>query len=67
MSGTGKTRITIRLSNDVISWFKLNYPDGYQTAIDSVLRLYVEGHSMKSDLVEAVKQAVRDECKNKKG
>ncbi len=36
-----KQQITLRLDADLIDWFKRNYPNGYQTNINSALREYV--------------------------
>ena len=38
-----KSRISIRLDNDVLEWFKAS-GKGYQTRINAVLRSYVEAH-----------------------
>jgi uncharacterized protein (DUF4415 family) len=37
-----KTPVTIRLDNEVITWFKTQGSRGYQTKINAVLRTYVE-------------------------
>ena len=48
-----KPRISIRLDADVLKWFK-SYGTGYQTRINSVLRMYMEAYkqnnSRNSDL-----------------
>lgn len=38
-----KERITIRLDNDVLAWFK-EQEGAYQTRINAVLRTYMEAH-----------------------
>ncbi len=39
-----KTKVTIRLDNDVISWFK-SRGKGYQTKINAVLKSYIQAQS----------------------
>ncbi len=39
-----KTKVTIRLDNDVISWFK-SHGKGYQTKINTVLKSYIQAQS----------------------
>lgn len=39
-----KPTVTIRLDPDVLNWFKRQGP-GYQTRINSVLRMYMEAKS----------------------
>ena len=39
-----KTKITIRVDNEVLSWFKKKVGRGYQTRINAVLKTYVEAH-----------------------
>jgi uncharacterized protein (DUF4415 family) len=36
-----KTRISIRIDNDILSWFKERQEEGYQTLINLVLRHYM--------------------------
>jgi hypothetical protein len=59
----GKTRITIRLDNDVIEHFQaiVDRAGGgnYQTLINNALREYIQGASLET----VVRQAVRDEVK----
>lgn len=38
-----KSRISIRLDNDVLDWFK-SKGKGYQTKINAVLKSYVDAH-----------------------
>ena len=39
-----KPLISIRVDNDVLSWFK-SMGSGYQTRMNAVLRMYMEAHS----------------------
>jgi uncharacterized protein (DUF4415 family) len=62
----GKTRITIRLDEDLVDHF-LREADasggvtGYQTLINDALRLYVEGKAPK--LEETLRRIVREEMR----
>ena len=59
----GKTRITIRLDNDVIEHFQSIVDRGgggnYQTMINAALREYIEGARLEA----VVRRAVRKEVK----
>ena len=59
----GKTRITIRLDDDVLDWFRaeVNTAGGgnYQTLINHALREYVQ--SRKLSLEEVLRRVVREE------
>jgi uncharacterized protein (DUF4415 family) len=59
----GKTRITIRLDDDVLDWFRaqVNAAGGgnYQSLINSVLREYVEGN--QEPLEETLRRVIREE------
>jgi uncharacterized protein (DUF4415 family) len=59
----GKTRITIRLDNDVIEHFQATVDraggGSYQTLINDALREYVRGTRLET----VVRQAVREEVK----
>ncbi len=44
---TGKAQVTIRLDQDILSWFKDQGP-GYQTRINAVLRQYKNAHGQDS-------------------
>ena len=39
-----KTKISIRVDNDVLTWFKKKVGRGYQSQINAVLKTYVEAH-----------------------
>ena len=61
----GKTRITIRLDQDIVAWFKEQVHNAgggnYQTLMNSALRDYVERSG--EPLEELVRRVVRDEIK----
>ncbi len=42
-----KSTTTIRVDTDVLDWFK-SHGKGYQTRINAVLRMYMEGQKSKS-------------------
>ena len=58
----GKTRITIRLDNEILEWFrdKVNRQGGgnYQTMINLALREYM---SQDTPLPEVIRQVIREE------
>ena len=62
----GKARITIRLDEDVIEWFKdqVNEAGGgnYQTLINKALREYIE--ATKEPLEEILRRVVREELQD---
>jgi len=62
---TGKTRITIRLDDDVLEWFKTQVRaaggGNYQTLINEALRQYVE--SKKEPLAATLRRVVREELR----
>jgi len=67
ISGSGgKARITIRLDEDVINWFKAQVHEvgggNYQTLINKALRDYVE-HSIEP-LEETLRRVVREELRD---
>lgn len=61
----GKARITIRLDEDLIQWFKdqVHAAGGgnYQTLINSALREYVEGQH--EPLEETLRRVIREELR----
>jgi len=61
----GKTRITIRLDEDVIAWFKdqVNQAGGgnYQTLINNALRDYIG--SKEEPLEEMLRRVIREELR----
>jgi uncharacterized protein (DUF4415 family) len=62
----GKTRITIRLDDDILEWFRqqANAKGGgnYQTMINNALREYVRSH--QEPLEEILRRVVREELSN---
>jgi len=63
---TGKTRITIRLDEDVIDWFRqqteMQGGGNYQTMINQVLRDYVL--SQREPLETTLRRVIREELQN---
>ena len=61
----GKSRITIRLDDDVLDWFRKQVDDAgggsYQNLINRALRGYVEGS--QEPLEEIVRRVVREELR----
>ncbi len=59
----GKTRITIRLDEDILDWFRheVNTMGGgnYQTLINDALREYVQSH--KEPLEDILRRVIREE------
>ena len=62
----GKTRITIRLDDDIVEWFKeqVHKAGGgnYQTLMNHALREYVEGEN--KPIEELLRRVVREELRN---
>jgi uncharacterized protein (DUF4415 family) len=65
----GKTRITIRLDNDILDWFRHEVDvmggGNYQTLINNALREYVT--QKKIPLEEIIRRVVREELSNYTG
>ena len=61
----GKTRITIRLDDDLIQWFKdqVHAAGGgnYQTLLNNALREYMEGK--REPLEETLRRVIREELR----
>ena len=61
----GKTRITIRLDNDILDWFRtqVNAAGGgnYQTLINNALRAYIQQQA--EPLEETLRRVMREELK----
>ena len=62
---TGKTRITIRLDNDVLDWFRAKVDEhgggNYQSMINQVLREHIKGEKPLKELMrEAIREELRD-------
>jgi uncharacterized protein (DUF4415 family) len=60
----GKTRITIRLDDDIIAWFRQQAEQAgggnYQTAINQALHEHIERQSLE----ELLRRVVREELRN---
>ena len=60
----GKTRITIRLDDDIINWFRQQAEQAggsnYQTAINQALRDHIERQSLE----DLLRRVVREELRN---
>lgn len=61
----GKTRITIRLDDDILVWFKqqVNHAGGgnYQTLINAALRDYIQG--TREPLEATLRRVIREEMR----
>lgn len=59
----GKTRITIRIDDDILEWFRARVHEAgggsYQTLINAVLRAHVE--SENESLEETLRRVIREE------
>jgi uncharacterized protein (DUF4415 family) len=59
----GKTRITIRIDDDILDWFRAQAHEAgggsYQTMINSALREYM--YSMKEPLEATLRRVLREE------
>jgi uncharacterized protein (DUF4415 family) len=66
VSSPGKTRITIRLDDDVLEWFKKQVEEAgggnYQTLINQVLREHMT--TAREPLEETLRRVVREELKH---
>jgi uncharacterized protein (DUF4415 family) len=64
---SGKTRITIRLDNEILDWFRqqVNEAGGgnYQTMINNALREYA--HERTEPLEKKLRRVIREELKKK--
>lgn len=62
---SGKTRITIRLDDDVLAWFREMVNDAgggnYQTLINEALREYIS--QQKEPLEKVIRRVLREELK----
>lgn len=61
----GKTRITIRLDDDILDWFRRQVDEAgggsYQSLINDALKRFVEGE--QESLAKVVRRVVREELK----
>ena len=64
----GKTRITIRIDDDVLDWFReqVNAAGGgnYQTMINNVLREYIDSREVAS-LEKTLRRVIREELRKR--
>jgi len=62
----GKTRITIRLDDDVLAWFKQQVHaaggGNYQTLINTALREYIE--TQREPLEDTLRRVLREELRS---
>lgn len=67
-TSSGKTRITIRLDNDILEWFReqahLSGGGNYQTSINEALRQHIENE--REPLEETFRRVLREELKRAK-
>lgn len=63
----GKERITIRLDSDILDYFRdqVDRAGGgnYQTAINAVLREYLEGKQNAPQIEDIVRRVIREELR----
>jgi uncharacterized protein (DUF4415 family) len=61
---TGKTRITIRLDDEIIDWFRQQAEQAgggnYQTAINQALRDHIDRQSLEALLRRVVREELRN-------
>jgi uncharacterized protein (DUF4415 family) len=61
----GKTRVTIRLDDDVLEWFRQQVDEAgggnYQTLINDALRSYM--HRKQESLETTLRRVIRDELR----
>ena len=64
----GKTRITIRIDDDILDWFReqVNAAGGgnYQTMINNVLREYINSREVVS-LEQTLRRVIREELRKR--
>jgi uncharacterized protein (DUF4415 family) len=65
----GKTRITIRLDNDVISWFKQQVHKGGGGSYQSLMNTALRDHIKRSDepLEATLRRVLREELRSASG
>jgi uncharacterized protein (DUF4415 family) len=63
-TAAGKTRITIRLDDEIIDWFRQQAEQAgggnYQTAINQALREHIERQSLEALLRRVVREELRN-------
>jgi uncharacterized protein (DUF4415 family) len=61
----GKTRVTIRLDNDILDWFRQQVDDAgggsYQTLINEALHGFI--HRQQEPLERTLRRVIRDELR----
>jgi len=61
----GKTRITIRLDNDILDWFKRHVQEAgggnYQTLINAPLHKYISARTEPLEMI--IRRVIREELK----
>ena len=63
----GKTRITIRLDDDILDWFRSQVHSAgggnYQTLINAALRMHIESQDSagRDELEETLRRVIREE------
>ena len=61
---TGKTRITIRLDDDIIAWFRNRVEqDGggnYQSSINQALRVHIDRQALEGLLRRVIREELRN-------
>ena len=61
----GKTRVTIRLDDDILDWFRQQVDDAgggnYQTLINEALRSFM--HQKQESLETTVRRVIREEIR----
>ena len=59
----GKTRITIRIDDDILEWFRQHVEQqgggNYQTMMNTALREYISQHSLEDLLRRVVREELR--------
>ena len=67
---SGKTRITIRLDDDILDWFRSQVHSAgggnYQTLINAALRMHIESQDSagRDELEETLRRVIREEMPN---
>ena len=59
----GKTRITIRLDNDVIDWFKAQVNEAGGGNYQSLINEALKGHIQQHGLVRTLRKLIREELR----
>jgi hypothetical protein len=66
--GSGKTRITIRIDDDVLEWFRAQVHraggGNYQTLLNDALRRFIEQGSMEQTFRRVLREELRSKLKS---